>query len=86
MLTDVEDIFNNFTDLIIIKSNNINLLNRLCSIKNPLHFNDDFATDEELDNLEKFLDSQLVAVNEVNKFKEIIEQLPPNQAQGFVFI
>jgi len=83
---DVSKIFDSLTEITDIEQRCNSLLESLVNIKNPMKFDDNFATDEQLNQLEIYLDNKLVGNAEAESFKNIINSLPPALVQGFVFI
>jgi hypothetical protein len=62
------------------------LLDKMLTISTPMDFNDDFASNEDLDRLEKLLDNSDIINADVLKFKKIIIDLKARQALKSVFI
>jgi hypothetical protein len=56
------------------------LLNKLMEIDSPMDFDDDFATDEELEALESALDTLEIGLPEANQFKTHIVNAKAIQA------
>jgi len=86
MLLDISKIFDNLTEITEVEQECNLLLEKITNIKTPMKFDDNFATDSQLDDLENYLDSLSSGNMEANSFKNIINSLPPALVQGFVFI
>lgn len=86
MLFEISKIFDSLTEITDLEQECNCLLTRLLEIKNPMKFDDTFATDEQLNQLETYLDNKSIGNMEAESFKSIINSLPPALVQGFVFI
>ena len=62
------------------------LLDKIMNISNPMDFNDDFANDEELDNLEQELDRVYSRDQNIDGFRGIFEDLKPIKSSFVTFI
>lgn len=69
----------------ITKKANI-LLEKILNIKNPMKFDDNFASEEDLESLEKMLDNTYSRNLSLNNFKEIFKELKPVKALRINFI
>ncbi len=62
------------------------LLENILSISNPMDFDKDFASDDELDELELAIDRLGINNPNTGKFKKIIDNLKAKRAFTSVFI
>jgi hypothetical protein len=64
----------------------LKLLENIMNIDSPMKFDDDFASDENLDKLELELDRVNRVAPQVNLFKNAINRLEPCKTDGTIFI
>lgn len=57
---------------------NEELLNRIMTIKSPMDFKDNFATDEELDDLIRDMEQESRQESKVEEFKKTIVEISPS--------
>lgn len=62
------------------------LLDKIMSLSSPMKFDDEFASDEELNRLEAELDRFNRRSRESETFRYAIERLPAYKTNNFIFI
>jgi hypothetical protein len=86
MPVNIELLFNNCPEVAGFSEGCQALLEKLMTITSPMDFNNDFASDEELDRLEQELDRLDTKNPNVESFKKIVVDLKEKKANGFIFI
>lgn len=66
---DLQEFFDDLPEAEILGEELQELLTRLIAITNPMDFNDDFATDEQLEALENSLDNLEIGMPVANQLK-----------------
>lgn len=83
---DIRRIWRRLSDTVIITEEQRELLERIMTLQNPVEFDEEFATDEQLDALEDALDRAEVEVPHQIQLKQIIENTAPKVADDLEFI
>jgi hypothetical protein len=83
---NVAKIFEGCVDIEAFDEECFKLLESLMSITSPMKFDDDFATDEQLDRLEAELDRFNRRSREADTLRQAIQDLAPYQSNRFTFI
>jgi len=81
-----KQIFDNCDELREFNADCKELLDKLMAIKTPMSFDDDFATDAELQALEDELDRMAAQIPQAVNIKQIILNLPAVRATKINFI
>lgn len=82
---NVSNLFENVSDASV--NNELqNLLNRIMAITNPMDFDDDFATDAQLEALEDEMDRLESRMPELLKFLEAVKKTKASETTTLVFI
>lgn len=79
---DIRSLFNSLRESPPFSEESQNLLERIMELDNPVDFNEEFASDEELDRLEDELDAREQEAPAIKKFKTITISLPSKKADG----
>lgn len=82
---NVSNLFENVSD-VSVNNELQDLLNRIMAITNPMDFDDDFATDEQLEALEDEMDRLESRMPELLKFLEAIKKTKASETTTLVFI
>lgn len=83
---NIKKIFEECSDIEAFDEESYKLLEKLMSVSSPMKFDDEFASDEELDRLEAELDRFNRRSPEADTLRRAVRDLPPYQTGGFVFI
>ncbi len=83
---NVEKIFKACADIEPFDQECRKLLDKVMSVSSPMKFDDEFATDAELDRLEAELDRFNRRSRESDTLRITVEGLPAYQTNSFVFI
>lgn len=83
---DVKKIFESCSDIEPFNSDCYELLEKVMSITSPMKFDDEFASEEDLDRLEAELDRFNMRSPEADTLRRTIQDLEPYQTNDFVFI
>jgi hypothetical protein len=73
MDVNVEELFESLGESNSSTEEQTELLNKIMELETPLDFDDDFATEEELDLLESTLDNELIFIPTCNIVKRTLE-------------
>lgn len=73
---NVEEFFNSLVEINSLSAEQRELIDKMMSLETPMSFDDDFATDEELDALENIMDAAEREAPSYITLKEVISQLP----------
>ena len=85
-MLNIEKIFNRCVAIESFNEDCYTLLNKIMSINSPMKFDDEFASDEELDRLEAELDRFNRRSRQADVLRNTIRALAPSQTNRFIFI
>lgn len=83
---NIKKVFENCVETEPFSENCYNLLNRIMSISSPVKFDNEFASEEELNNLESELDRFNIRNEVSNTLRTVLEGLQPHRTNDFTFI
>jgi hypothetical protein len=83
---NIEKIFKECVNVEGFNNESKQLLDRLMAIATPMSFDDDFATDAQLDALITEMDRCNTVSSEADRLVSAVERLEPYQSNRFVFI
>ena len=86
IIMNIEKFFDRCTEIGSFNEDCLELLNKVMSITSPMKFDDDFASDDEMDQLEAELDKFNVRSEETQLFHTIINSAKARRSSRFVFI
>ena len=84
-MSNVNKLFGELTHIDPFDKESLALLERVMGLDNPMRFDDDFASDEDLDKLEDELDNLDRKTPRANSFKNVVVELEPC-CSGSIFI
>ena len=83
---DVKKIFDDCSDTESFDKESYKILEEVLSVSSPMTFDDEVASDAELDRLEAELDRFNRRSPEADTLRRTVQDLPPYQTGEFVFI
>lgn len=86
MLINLSEFYTKCIEIGTLSERSQELIDKIMSMSNPMKFDNDLATDEELDTLEHDLDRIYSREPNVNKFKGLLINLKPVKSSGLTFI
>ena len=81
LIMDIKKIFKKVKDTEVMPIVLKELLDKIMTLKNPMDFDDEFATDEQLDALEDALDGQEGKMPMIIKFIDTLSSLKPTSGE-----
>lgn len=83
---NIDKLFENLPDEADFNPELQDLLNRIIAITNPMDFDNDFATDEQLEALENEMDRLETKMPELLKFIDAIKKMKASESTAPIFI
>lgn len=83
---NIDKLFENLPDEVDFNPELQDLLDRIMALTNPMDFDDDFATDEQLEALEDEMDRLEAKLPELLKFMDAVKKMKASESTAPIFI